>query len=506
MPPAVKLTLRGAFILAAVLVLVRSAVWIVWPQAHFDSDGAILGLMAEDLIHGRAFPLFFYGQNYMLGVEAWLAAPLFAVAGPSVVALKLPLLVMNLTAAVFLVRILVRDAGLTPIAALMASLFFVFPPPIAASKLMEAMGGDIEPFLYVLLLWMWRDRPVLFGVTAGIGLMNREFTLYAVTSILLLEVWRYRLATRRTLRSRALSLAIMTAIIVGIGALAPHAALLGPDSAGPASRRLWDNDLPVSRVCWNPAELALNVQWFVRENLGTLFGYHPDDFARYTQSRTMGGHLFMGWSLLALLGVLAGGARLRRRPIAAGGSGPDVTPGSNFPLYLAAIGIQSALVYVLLACDPRQIALTRYTLLVLLLPIGALAWFFRTATSLAWRRAAVVLLLVWAAGSAWDHGKVLAEFLTHPPPNEYRDLTNGLRAFGVRYAKGDYWSAYMVDFLSHGDIIVASTQVVRIERFQTEVERHAAEAALITEKGDSKNGRCEPGTISIRRWCVALPK
>ena len=74
------------------LVLLRSAVFVFGAQPQFDSDQAIVGLMAKHVSEMRALPIFFYGQHYMLAVEAWLAAPLFYLAGPSVTALKLPLL------------------------------------------------------------------------------------------------------------------------------------------------------------------------------------------------------------------------------------------------------------------------------------------------------------------------------------------------------------------------------------------------------------------------------
>ena len=72
---------REHWIAAAVLVLLvvlRSIVFVFWEQSFFDSDQAITGLMAKHLIESRAFPVFYYGQNYMLGVEAYLAAPVFA--------------------------------------------------------------------------------------------------------------------------------------------------------------------------------------------------------------------------------------------------------------------------------------------------------------------------------------------------------------------------------------------------------------------------------------------
>src|SRR4029079_1186882 len=74
---------RLCAVLAVVLVLVRCfpATW--YEQLNFDSDQAIVGLMAKHLAEGRAFPLFFYGQHYMLGVQSWMAAPLFLIGGPS---------------------------------------------------------------------------------------------------------------------------------------------------------------------------------------------------------------------------------------------------------------------------------------------------------------------------------------------------------------------------------------------------------------------------------------
>ena len=103
---------RAIAALLAVLIVARSAVFVFWPGAHFDSDQAVTGLMAKHLAELRAFPVFWYGQTYMLGVEAWLAAPLMAVFGASVTALKLPLLAMNVGIALLLFRGLTGDAGL----------------------------------------------------------------------------------------------------------------------------------------------------------------------------------------------------------------------------------------------------------------------------------------------------------------------------------------------------------------------------------------------------------
>src|SRR5690348_11068239 len=92
---------RNAWFAAlAALVVARSAVFVFWPASHFDSDQAVTALMAKHLSELRAFPVFWYGQTYMLGVEAWVAAPLMAAFGATVTMLKLPLLAMNVAIAV----------------------------------------------------------------------------------------------------------------------------------------------------------------------------------------------------------------------------------------------------------------------------------------------------------------------------------------------------------------------------------------------------------------------
>src|SRR6185436_20104856 len=190
----------------AALVIARSAVFVVWPGSHFDSDQAVTGLMAKHLAELRAFPVFWYGQTYMLGVVAWLAAPVMAIAGATVTALKLPLLAMNVAVALLLFGSLVDDGGVQPAGAAFATLFFALAAPITAAHYLTANGGNVEPCLYVLLLWRLRlgaearsakaARPLWFGLVLGIGFLNREFTIYGAIALLMLE------AARRTLFSR----------------------------------------------------------------------------------------------------------------------------------------------------------------------------------------------------------------------------------------------------------------------------------------------------------------
>src|SRR5215217_5633929 len=66
-------------IIAALLVLIafRAIAFIAWEETQFGADQAVMGLIAKHISQGRAFPVFFYGSNHILAVEAWLAAPVF---------------------------------------------------------------------------------------------------------------------------------------------------------------------------------------------------------------------------------------------------------------------------------------------------------------------------------------------------------------------------------------------------------------------------------------------
>src|SRR5256885_16327064 len=50
-----------------------------WPA--FESDEAIVGLMTDDIMRHGAHPVFFYGQNYMGALQAYLAVPFFLLRG-----------------------------------------------------------------------------------------------------------------------------------------------------------------------------------------------------------------------------------------------------------------------------------------------------------------------------------------------------------------------------------------------------------------------------------------
>ena len=76
MPVAMRRMLLLAMVVAAV---VRGPFWIEALRTPVDGDTAIIGLMARHLGRGTTM----WGQPYGSPLEAWLAAPFFALFGSS---------------------------------------------------------------------------------------------------------------------------------------------------------------------------------------------------------------------------------------------------------------------------------------------------------------------------------------------------------------------------------------------------------------------------------------
>src|SRR5688572_22424768 len=194
----IRVELAVALGLSWLLVIARSLVYAVYPHASFDSDQAIVGLMAKHLSEGRAFPLYLYGYSYMLAVESWIAVPYFWIAGPTAVALRSSIIGTNLAIAMLMIVGLHRWGGLRPILALVAVAFFAFAPPDTTANLIDAGGGSIEQFLWVIVLWFVRSRPFVFGTVLAIGFLNREFTVYAVPVLMVGQLWSGTFLRRET--------------------------------------------------------------------------------------------------------------------------------------------------------------------------------------------------------------------------------------------------------------------------------------------------------------------
>jgi hypothetical protein len=490
-----NLPLVAALAASSTLIIIRSIVWIFFEQSGFDADQAVVGLMAKHLADGRAFPLFYYGQHYMLAVEPWLAAPLFALFGASIAALKLPLLGLNIAVAGLLLWILVKRIGLQPLEAILISLFFIVPPPLVSARLVEAQGSNIEPLLYVLVLWLLRRRPIAFGLFAGVAFLHREFAAYPIAAVLLLDVLTGRAFSRQRGRDYLTSWGMFALVEVVVSVLKTKADLLGPGTAG--TLNLGGLDAQVSTwggfVCWTPSELAWNLRWLSYENLGMMFNYRPDFLGPDDWRPTPAGHSWIAVALGFMIAVA--GVEIVRR-------WRRIDPERReFGAYLVIVSAASAFAYAVLGCHVRDLSLIRYTLLTLYFPTGLLVLFL-AAKPPAWRRAMVLgVVVLWATVSMMDNARFLAAYLHRPPVSPARDLVDFLERQGVRYGRGTYWVAYQIDFLSRERLTIASMDKVRVAEYQKIADDHEVKTVYIRPNRNWPTRPCEIG-LTYRLWCL----
>ena len=472
------------FALAAALILLRSAVWVRFEQSDFDSDQAIVGLMAKHLAEGRAFPLFYYGQHYMLAVEAWVAAPFLRLFGATVAILKLPLVAINIAIASVLLAILIRTLRLAPWQAMAATMFFILAPPLAAARLVEAQGSNIEPLLYVLLLWRLRERPLAFGALAGFAFLHREFAIYAIVGVVLLDAVGGRLRSHERWREYLMAWGMAALVFAAISLLKAKADLLGPGTAGTLTAPIsaWSGLL-----CWPPTELALNLSWLFRENLGTLFNWKPDLLGSHEWTLVPVGH----WWLAIALGAMTVTAafEISRHRL-------RLDERWQFGAYLFVVAAQAAFAYAVLSCHVRDSSLIRYTLLTLLAPVGLVAIFFCCNPSAAARGVVVGAISLWSLCSFADTTRYLTAYMHRPAPNPYRELADFLEQQGVKYARAYYWTAYQLDYLTQERLTVASLDKIRVMEYQRAADQHEGQVVRIKSLG-----HCEEKSVSYRLWC-----
>ncbi len=481
------------------LVVFRSLVFL-FEQVQFDADQAITGLMAKHIAELRAFPFYAYAANYVFTIESWMAAPFLALFGTSVAALRAPLILVNVIAGGLLVWLIGRELHLRPIVAVVPALFFLVAPPTLASELLTAVGGNSEPFVYVLLLWLVRARPVIFGAIFIVGFLNREFTAYAVSALIAIEALQGRLWQRENLRYKTIALIVIAAGWEIARMLRMGADVMGPGTApGIQEPALSNTNVAVGFLCqdlhW--ARVAENLTSVATTQMATIVGVAPFELINVNIIGSVSQGLAGLWPVFAVAMIAAltrlgwlGVQAWRARNAEPG----DRWSGAWFSLYLALIGAQAGIVYAVSRCEALTPYTLRYALLLVLVPIAITATYLAVERRAVGRTLMIVFVLIWAAVSVRSHAQLLAPYLgPDPPPNEYRRLTDELTSRGIRYVWSDYWTAYMIDFLSDEGVIATSTGYMRVAEYDEAVARHAAEAVVVSREP------CEGGE-RIRRW------
>lgn len=140
--------------------------FLYWALPELDADMALWGVQAMDILHGR-WHLFFSGELWGGSLEAWLAAPLFALFGPGPRVLCLVPAALSLLMVLLAWRLGRRELG--PAGGLWAAAWCALPPLYLLVHGVAPRGAYIEvPVLTVLSLML--TLPLARGQSRRLGL------------------------------------------------------------------------------------------------------------------------------------------------------------------------------------------------------------------------------------------------------------------------------------------------------------------------------------------------
>ena len=190
-------------LVVALLVSVAARIFlVVRTHAMIDGDEALVGIQAEHILRGQ-FPTYFYGQAYMGSLEAYLAAAIFRVFGPSSWALRAVPIALSLLLVYLTWRLaralLPKGARATPLLAGLAALAAAVPPLYDAVAELRTWGGQVEIYVVtVALLLMTVEladrmragagaaelacRWAIWGFLLGLGVWINPLVSYALVA------------------------------------------------------------------------------------------------------------------------------------------------------------------------------------------------------------------------------------------------------------------------------------------------------------------------------------
>jgi hypothetical protein len=390
-----------------------------------NSDEATMGLAALHLAQGRELPIYFYGQHYMGTIEAYLAAPLLAVAGPGLWALRVPNLLLYagfLAAMWFLGRRLFGPW----LATLTVGLLALGADRILKNQLISGGGyPEINPAAAALVLLSVTLRTSRLGYVA-FGLL---------TGLMLWDDWLvlpYVVAAAAVLLHRGVPRRAWVALAGGL--VAGAAPLLIHDLTSP-----WRRGALVTFLGLNGG--GPNASWAQRLHGGFLVGL-PMGTGMCPPGRCAAWQMTWAVVWLALLvaaGVLAWRDRTER-----------VRRAARLALVLAAAA--SLLLYVrsnAAGNTPVESARYLHCLListpVVLWPLWSLAT--RSAGPMVARAAGVLGIAAIVATAAVATGALVRESSTIAAADDRQPaLLAALRGAGVTRLYSDYWTCDYLAF------------------------------------------------------------
>lgn len=159
-------------------------------NADINSDEAIVGLMGKHILEGE-FPVYYYGQDYMGALEAYLSAVAFFIFGSSPLILKMvPFFcsILFVITTFFLVKKLADEST-----GIFAMLFTAIPPYFLTVWSNAARGGYMETLLFGNLIFILTIKLIisknkqnitliLLGIVCGVSWWVDQLVCYYILS------------------------------------------------------------------------------------------------------------------------------------------------------------------------------------------------------------------------------------------------------------------------------------------------------------------------------------
>ena len=179
-----------------ILSLAIKLVLMVTDRLPFNSDEAVVGLMADHILQGE-IPIFFWGQSYMGSLDAMLVAGAFLLLGRSVAAIRIVQMIL-FCATIATTYLLAYRVSHKIEAGWMAALLMAIPVVNVTLYTTISLGGYGEALLLGNLILLMgfsilsKNTPLRWfglGVLSGFGLWVNGLTLVYSIPTIFIALW-----------------------------------------------------------------------------------------------------------------------------------------------------------------------------------------------------------------------------------------------------------------------------------------------------------------------------
>lgn len=197
--------LRSNFLLYFLLFL--ASIWRLWiiqtNAIAFNSDEAIVGLMAKHMLEGKPIPIFFYGQVYLGSLDAMFTTLVFSIFGVSVFAIHITQFFLYLISIV-VSYYLAYEVSQQKRVALIVAFLVAIPNLLVLHYTFLALGGYTELFILSNIVYLlgWQVtiersttwwRWLSLGLAAGLGWWIHGGILVSLAIVGLMGLWHFRI-------------------------------------------------------------------------------------------------------------------------------------------------------------------------------------------------------------------------------------------------------------------------------------------------------------------------